>query len=66
MEIIDIQSLVEGYFHENEMNDCFFIDKKINGKKIEVFISAEGFESSTSFFTKSNARRQKIYLQKQE
>ncbi len=48
MEIIDIQSLVEGYFHENEMNDCFFIDKKINGKKIEVFIEKDGgisFES---------------------
>ena len=42
MENVDIQALVESYFHENEMNDCFFVGIKINGKKIEVFIDKDG------------------------
>ena len=38
-----IEKLVEAYFSENELNDCYFINCKIsNGNKIEVFIDKDG------------------------
>jgi ribosome maturation factor RimP len=38
-----IEKLVEAYFSENELSDCYFINCKIsNGNKIEVFIDKDG------------------------
>lgn len=42
MESTDIQQLVEKFFTDSGWNDCFYINTKINGKKIEVFIDKDG------------------------
>ena len=42
METKEIKQIVEQYFIDNEMNNCFLVDTKINGKKIEVFVDKDG------------------------
>jgi ribosome maturation factor RimP len=38
----EIRTLVEQYFAESGKTDCFFVDAKIVGKKIEVFLDRDG------------------------
>ena len=42
MEVREIQEKVELFFQENALNDCYFVDAIIKGKKIEVFIDRDG------------------------
>ncbi len=42
MDINEIKTLVEQYFAESGKTDCFFVDAKIAGKKIEVFLDKDG------------------------
>ncbi|MFM2393592.1 MAG: hypothetical protein RLZZ546_1574 [Bacteroidota bacterium] len=42
MEAKDLEKIVNQYFSENTIEDCFFVDAKITGKKIEVFIDKDG------------------------
>jgi ribosome maturation factor RimP len=37
-----IKELVDQYFIESGKTDCFFVDAKITGKKIEVFLDRDG------------------------
>jgi ribosome maturation factor RimP len=38
----DIKKIVEAYFAENQLESCFFVDAKITGKKVEIFIDKDG------------------------
>jgi ribosome maturation factor RimP len=42
LEVKQLQQIVEQYFSENAINDCFWVDAKVLGKKIEVFIDKDG------------------------
>jgi ribosome maturation factor RimP len=42
LDINEIKELVEQYFAESGKTDCFFVDAKIAGKKIEVFLDRDG------------------------
>ncbi len=42
MEAKDIEQIVNRYLLENSIEDCFYVDTKIAGKKIEVFIDKDG------------------------
>jgi ribosome maturation factor RimP len=42
LETRDFKQIVEGYFAENAIQDCFFVDAKLQGKKVEVFIDRDG------------------------
>lgn len=42
MEIKGIEEKIEQFFEENAMNDCFFVESQVKGKKIEIFIDRDG------------------------
>lgn len=42
METKEIEKIVAQYFIDNAIQSCFFVDAKITGKKIEVFIDKDG------------------------
>lgn len=42
MEVRDIQEKTEQFFQENSLDDCYYVDTVIKGKKIEVFIDRDG------------------------
>ncbi len=42
LETKDIEQIVNKYLHDNSIEDCFYVDTKIAGKKIEVFIDKDG------------------------
>lgn len=42
MEVREIEQKVEQYFAENGLDDCFFVDAVVKGKKAEVFIDRDG------------------------
>jgi ribosome maturation factor RimP len=42
LEAKDIQQIVNKYFDKNSIEDCFYVDTKISGKKIEVFLDRDG------------------------
>jgi ribosome maturation factor RimP len=37
----DIRSLVENYFEEENLQDCFYVSDRVTGNKIEVFIDSD-------------------------
>ncbi len=42
METTGIKEMVERFFMENAMENCYFVDAKNIGKKVEVFIDRDG------------------------
>lgn len=42
MENTDIQQIVEKYFEESGWIECYYVNCKISGKKVEVFIDRDG------------------------
>lgn len=42
MQVQDIQSVIEKFFEENELEDCFFVNSRVSGNKIEAFIDRDG------------------------
>lgn len=42
LEAKDIEQIVNKYLQDNSIEDCFYVDTKITGKKIEVFIDRDG------------------------
>ncbi len=37
-----IKQIVETYFTDNQLDSCYFVDAKISGNKVEVFIDKDG------------------------
>lgn len=42
METGGIKEIVEKFFVENAMENCFFVDARGSGKKLEVFVDKDG------------------------
>ena len=42
MEVSGIKEMVERFFMENAMENCYFVDAKNQGKKVEVFVDRDG------------------------
>lgn len=42
MEISGIKEMVEKFFVENAMDNCYFVDSRNQGKKVEVFVDRDG------------------------
>ena len=41
MKSSDLKSIVEDYFIEEELDDCFYVSHRVSGNKIEVFIDSD-------------------------
>ena len=42
LDIKYLQEFSEAFFEENELADCYFVDAKIQGSRVEVFIDKDG------------------------
>lgn len=42
MEVTGIKEMVDKFFMENAMDNCFFVDARNQGKKVEVFVDRDG------------------------
>lgn len=42
LDIKYLQEFSESFFEENELSDCYFVDAKIQGSRVEVYIDKDG------------------------